>query len=316
MMRRGHLVGLVYAVLAVGPTAGVAQSPARTPSLDEVAQLARSGQYAQARHDIDAWWQATPSPSPDDAVRAHLLRGRLAVDPDSAENDYLAIVLGFPTKPQAAEALLRLGQLLVMKGEVQRAQGYLQRLAADYPGSEYRGPGLLWLARAYNAGGRVALACNTARAGLQGSRSDPDLSSLLQLEEAASCRVGSDSAAHNAAPADRAAPTPSRPTPRAQPAPARPRRAPSKPAPAATEQGRFAVQVGAFRQRSGAESLAARLDKAGHASRVVQVPNSSLLRVRLGHFPTAQDAAALVRRLKAQGFPAVVVGDADREHKP
>lgn len=307
MMRRAKLVGLVGVALALAPATGAAQSPAQasaqTLTLDTVAQLVDSGQYSQARRAIDAWWQAASDPSPADAARAHLLRGRLAMDPDSAEHDYLAIALGFPTQPQAPEALLRLGQLLIMKGDAQRAQGYLQRLAADYPGSEFHGPGLLWLARAYNADSRSAQACNAARTGLRDSGSDPDLSSLLQLEEASSCRVGDDSATDNAPAARQPAPAPGRP-------------APAKAAPATAPQGRFAVQVGAFRQRDGAESLAARLRKAGHTPRLVLVPNSSLLRVRIGHFSTAQDAGGLVRQLKAQGFPAVVVGDANREQGP
>ncbi|MEJ2216129.1 MAG: SPOR domain-containing protein [Gemmatimonadota bacterium] len=298
-MRRLSLPCLACVVLAVVPVAGAAQ----TPSLDQVEQLMQSGQYQQARQAIAQWWNATPDPGPRDAARAHLLRGRLAVDPDSAETDYLAIALGFPTQPQAAEALLRLGQLLVNKGELQRAQGYLQRLAADYPGSDLRGPGLLWLARAYDIGGHRPQACNAARLGLRDSGTNPDLASLLHVEEASSCQLTSDSAAKPA-------------KARSQPAPARrPAQRPS-PAPATPSRGPYAVQVGAFRLKHGAEALAAKLTKAGHTARLVLVPNSDLLRVRVGRFTTSQDAEDLVRRLKAEGFPAVVVGDADHEHEP
>ncbi|MEJ2678661.1 MAG: SPOR domain-containing protein [Gemmatimonadota bacterium] len=304
MMRHVNLTGLLCAVVLASPAVGSAQTPGQTPTLDEVEQLALSGQYQQARQAIDEWWRATPDPSPADAVRGHMLRGRLTVDPDSAEADYLAIALGYPTQPEAAEALLRLGQLLLMKGDAQRAQGYLQRLAADYPGSEFHGPGLLWLARAYNATGRGAQACNAARTGLRDSDSDPDLSSMLQVEVAASCGVAQASAANDSAGAP------------AAPAKARTEPARSNPGPAVTSQGRFAVQVGAFRQRDGAEALAARLRKAGHTPRLVLVPNSGLIRVRVGRFATSQDAEILVRRLKGQGFPAVVVGDAGRERRP
>lgn len=303
MMRRANLIGLLC-VVATAPATAAAQSPAQTLTLDSVSQLVQNGQYQQARQAINQWWRATPDPSPADAVRAHMLRGQLAVDPDSAEADYLAIALGYPTQPEAAEALLRLGQLLLMKGDAQRAEGYLQRLAADYPGSEFHGPGLLWLARAYNATGRGAQACNAARTGLRDSNSDPDLSSLLQVEVAASCGVAQASAPSDSARAP------------AAPAKARPEPAPSNPEPAATGEGRFAVQVGAFRQRDGAEALAARLRKAGHTPRLVLVPNSGLIRVRVGRFTTSQDAEVLVRRLKGQGFPAVVVGDAGGERSP
>lgn len=303
-MRRPTLACLACIILALSPVVGAAQ----TPSLDRVEQLMQSGQYQQARQAISQWWSATPDPGPGDAARAHLLQGRLTVDPDSAETDYLAIALGFPTQPQAAEALLRLGQLLVIKGDVQRAQGYLQRLAADYPGSDLRGPGLLWLARAYNIGGHRPQACNAARLGLRDSGSNPDLASLLHVEEASACQLNSDSAASPAK--ARQQPAPARPTP-PQPTPRRP-----TPPAEAPGQGRYAVQAGAFRLKNGAAALAARLEKAGHSSRLVLVPNSELFRVRVGRFTTTMEAEDLVRRLKAEGFNAVVVGDADHEHKP
>ncbi|HKJ93025.1 MAG TPA: hypothetical protein VJ957_07645, partial [Longimicrobiales bacterium] len=91
-VRRAAAVALC-AVLASAPAAARAQTAdgQQTPTLDQVEQLAQSGQYDKAREAIDAWWRATPDPPPADAVRGHLLRGRLTVDPDSAESDYLAI---------------------------------------------------------------------------------------------------------------------------------------------------------------------------------------------------------------------------------
>ena len=57
----------------------------------------------------------------------------------------------------------------------------------------------------------------------------------------------------------------------------------------------------------------ARLREAGHEPRMVQVPRSDLLRVRIGRFTDRRQAERLVTQLRDQGFDAVVVIDADEE---
>ncbi len=265
-------------------------------TLEDVEALIQVGRYEEARAAIDAWWERPGNPDAAAVVRGHMLRARLTLDPAEAEADYLAIVLGHPANPAAAEALLRLGQALLLRGEVHRAQGYLQRLVADYPGSPRHGPGTLWLARSYNASDRHQAACRIARRGIA-ETSDPNLAALLRLEEAASCRLTAE--APEAAP-ETPEPAPDTPEPTEEAEPA----------------GNFAVQAGAFRQQEGAEALAERLRQAGHRPRLVRVPNSQLLRVRLGRFASAQDAGRLVRTLEAEGFSAIVVADAHRERRP
>lgn len=283
---------------------------AQRVSLDDVEALLRQGEYAEARRVIAEWWDVVDRPTTDDVVRGHLLRGRLAVDPVDAEPDYLAVVLGHPTHQGAAEALLRLGQSLLLRDEVPRAQGYLQRLVADYPGSPHHGPGSLWLARAFNRAGHHQSACRVARRAVEVA-ADPDLAALLRLEEAASCRVTAgqpEAAQPDPDPGERPA------TPEPVELPTEPRD--PEPERAAPETGNFAVQAGAFRQRDGAEQLASRLEQAGHDTRLVLVAGSSLLRVRLGRFPSAQAAGDLARQLKAAGFDVIVVADAHRERAP
>lgn len=78
--------------------------------------------------------------------------------------------------------------------------------------------------------------------------------------------------------------------------------------------GRAAIQVAAFRERSGARSVARQLEKAGFQDvRLVTVPDNTLIRVRIGRFDNSAAAAATVAKLKAGGFSAVVVFDAERE---
>lgn len=73
--------------------------------------------------------------------------------------------------------------------------------------------------------------------------------------------------------------------------------------------GRWLVQVGAFEQKVNAERLAARLRGAGFqaAVRPLASGGKTLHGVRVGPAGSAQDAAALARRLAAAGYAGRVV---------
>ncbi len=281
---------LIPALLALAVLAGRAHGQAA--ELDRVDALIAAGDYAGARTAIERWWRDGDDVRRAPAaarVRALMLRARLAPDPAAAERDYLAVALGHPTSPFAPEALLSLGQGFLATRDIVRAASYLRRLVDDYPASPHRPTGLLWLARARRLHGDTATACATTRHALESASAD--LATLLRREEAAVCPHAAPAAA-DSSPA------------------ATPDSAPAEPA------GRFAVQAGAFRQPGGARALADRLRRAGHQPRVVLVPGSSLLRVRVGRLADAAAATALARRLGAAGFAAVVVRDADRERTP
>ena len=304
---------LAVALLLLVPTGGAAQ----VPTLDRVDSLVAAGRYDEARAGLDRWWsarQAFDVPGSDRA-RAMVLRGRLQTDPAAAENDYLGVVIGHPTSPHAPEALLRLGQGLLATGQAARAAGYLQRLVADYPGRPQRTLGLLWLARAHTGARNLPAACRAARDGLD-DVDDAEIAAMLRIEEAAACAIGGQLA--EAPRADPAPAPPAQPA-RQDPAPAEAR---ERPPPATTAGAReapggaFAVQTGAFRYRQGAEALMGRLRTAGYEPRLVLVPNSELMRVRVGRFATAGDAARVVTEVRRAGFDAVVVGDARAERTP
>jgi cell division septation protein DedD len=115
-----------------------------------------------------------------------------------------------------------------------------------------------------------------------------------------------------APPVNRSPPVAAEPAPGAAPAAAAPERRPppSRPAPAA---GPYAVQLGAFADSVRARTLAQRALDAGFEPRLVTTPGTELVRVRVGRFTGAGEATALYDRLRAGGFEAMVVADADRE---
>ncbi|MBI4545020.1 MAG: SPOR domain-containing protein [Gemmatimonadetes bacterium] len=278
-MRR---LALLLAFAAARPVAALPQAGA----VERAEALARAGDYAAARSALARWWQeAAAAAAPADGglhARALLLRASLATDRDTAQADYLALVLGYPTAPQASEALLRLGQGLLAAGDTSRGLAYLERLAADYPQSPSRAAGLLWLARAYAAGRQGEEACRAAARGLAAPSSDADLVTMLRAEERRHCLA-------------------------VRPAPAPPARAAA---------ARYAVQAGAFRARAGAEKIASELRSAGFEPRIVYVAGSELIRVRVGRFGSRADADALARRINAAGLEGFVVADAGAERAP
>ena len=86
--------------------------------------------------------------------------------------------------------------------------------------------------------------------------------------------------------------------PKTAPAPA------SKPAPKAAEQGKFAVQVGAFSTRANADAAARQVG--GTAS-----PAGKLWRVRMGPFGSNAEAKAALAKAKAKGYSDARIQRAD-----
>lgn len=308
------LTGLAIAGIALVPAAPLA---GQQPSLPLVDSLMTAGEYDAARSTLVGWWSGRNEGdvAGSDMARALMLRAQLEPAPRSAESDYLSVVLGYPASPHAAEALLRLGQGLLATGDATRAAAYLDRLATDYPGRLQRPVTLLWLARASIAARRADAACRAAREGLEGTQ-DPILAGMLRAEAGAACG-GTDTSAPPEAPVVAAAEdvveeVPMEQGPVVEPAPVRPSAAEQQSAAA----GEWTVQTGAFRQRATANALMDRLRRAGHSARLVLVPDSDLLRVRVGRYPTSSSASEMVRRLKGAGFDAVVARDASREREP
>lgn len=314
MMRRGALIALVV-LLAGGPAGAAAQSG----DLDRVDALLAAGRLTEARTTLDRWFAANPAGArgagTEDRARARLLEGRLTPDVGEAEEAYRSVVLSYPRTRAAPEAMLRLGQVLVAvamadadSAAARRAVEYLGRLVDDYPGSEHRTLGMLWLARAHEVAGDHASACSVTRDALLGGIADPVMNGLFETERTAACTAATDGPRPDD-PQARSEP------PRADPPPTRgvERAPPARPDPPTGEVQRFAVQAAALRDRAGADALVARLRRAGFDPRIVRVEGSALHRVRLGRYEGTATAAQLARRVRQAGFDAVVVTDAHRE---
>ncbi|HKJ02575.1 MAG TPA: SPOR domain-containing protein [Longimicrobiales bacterium] len=79
--------------------------------------------------------------------------------------------------------------------------------------------------------------------------------------------------------------------------------------------GQFTVQLGAFSSEGRAEALRRRAADAGFEARLVTVPGSALIRVRVGVFDAQEGADDILKRLRELGFTAALARDAHREER-
>lgn len=181
-----------------------------------------------------------------------------------------------------------------------------RRLVIEFPGGTYSDQALFRLAQsAYAAGDSAGAAAAVGQLGREYPASPVRREAEAWLETAGPVpeRLAGDSLVAGAPPAEaEVSPAPGAPAPAEAGAP--PEEAP---------RGRFAVQLGAFSSMDRAEALRRRASAAGFEARLVRVPGSGLVRVRVGTFDSAEGAGEILGRLRDLGFTAAVARDAHRE---
>ena len=76
-----------------------------------------------------------------------------------AERDYRRLVVEHPMSPRAEDALMRLAQLELARGDQQLAVRHLERLVLEHPESPNRARARYWTARAWMDAGEVTKGC-------------------------------------------------------------------------------------------------------------------------------------------------------------
>lgn len=308
-MRTRLVTALVALVVVLHPAPSAAQEK---PTLDRVEELTREGRTEDARQVLLDWWDGSyAKASRRDVQRALWLRGRLTVDPAQAELDYRRLVIEYPGGPFSDQALLRLAQGAFGQGDSATAAEDVARIGREYPGSATARAAAEWLASAGPAPPRdpdlpgappdtVAGATDAQPPDVPGTPPDTLRGVRAQAPDTATAAVRP--------PPDVSAPVASPPdtVTRAGREPPRER---------ATPRPRFAVQLGAFANRSRAEALRRRAADAGFDARLVVIPGSDLIRVRVGAFDEEPAALAILRQLTDRGFTAAVSRDADLEER-
>jgi cell division protein FtsN len=159
-LRSRLLLGLVTLAVATLPARAPAQQPAAIDTTFLRAhRLVSLGEGEAGRAIIDSIIRVTPAGTPAYA-EGLFWRAVTAVRAEDAERDYLRIVVEFPLSPRAEDALIRLAELEMMRGDRLRAQRHLQRLIVEHPNGVSRARASYWLARVFFESNDLPRACN------------------------------------------------------------------------------------------------------------------------------------------------------------
>jgi TolA-binding protein len=326
MLRRTFLSG---ALIFGAVTTVDAQPAARSAdaAFTRAQEMASDGNSAAGRLLVDSVIRAT-SPTSPIYPQALFYRATLATNAADAESDYRHIVVDYPLAPQAEDALLRLAQLELARGDRDDALGHLQRIPRDYPRSKSLARASYWIARVLFEKNDIAGACAAnANAMAQTSEGEVELRNQIQYQ---SQRCASYAAAKDVTPptvaADSSPPAAATTNPVQVPA-KQPMTLPTKardtepsvvepktPVPTAAEVKNapasavgtrsYSVQVAAYNKKPQAEKLAASLEKRGYQARVDGV--AAPFRVRIGRYTTAREAEVALKEIKSKGMAGFV----------
>ncbi len=283
----------VVAAVVAGVVAGVAPwqranaqvSPAVESSVDRARGMMDVGKGEAARLLLDSLVLRSAAGS-DDLAESLYWRAVLSESAADAERDWKRLVIVVPLSPRTPNALLRLGELEILRGRPADARAYFERIERDFPETTQRPKAAIWIARSYFEERDVAKAC-TATDALQRLEM-PDGELRLQAGELQQrCRAATAAAA--AAPGATAASDGGATG-----------AAPSAAGGGTTTSGIvFTVQLAAYNTRREANAYVARLAKRGITARVDG--DRKPFRVRVGKYDTREEATAMLAKLKKQG---------------
>lgn len=346
MFRWTYLPG---ALLSCAATLAVAQTPARLtdPVFVRAQGLVSDGNGAAGRALIDSVIAVTP-PTARLYPEALYWRASLAANAADAESDYKHIVVDYPLAPQAEDALLRLAQLELARGDREGALIHLQRIPRDYPRSKSLARASYWTARVLFEKNDVPGACAAnANALAQAGDAEIELRNQIQYQGQrcpAAAAVASAPAPNTATPPAPVSPPvtekvsvadtisakvsippktvtqnerPKAPTTANDTKPSTvdlakspaTAKLPPKPSTVSRSNG-YSVQVAAYSHKAEADKLTTSLVKRGYQARVDG--EVAPFRVRIGRYATTKDAEDALKRIKAKQMDGFVVKAPER----
>jgi tetratricopeptide (TPR) repeat protein len=268
-------------------------------------------------------------------------RATLASNAADAESDYKHLVVDYPLAPQAEDALLRLAQLELARGDRDGALAHLQRIPRDYPRSKSLARASYWTARVLFEKNDIPNACAANANALSKAAADEiELRNQIQYQGqrcpllATSVASAKPQAIDTPPPAPATAVTATAPsastaaggsaakkvkTADSEPAKSAPPVSPvvkievasadvataTKPVATTSTGGVYSVQVAAYNHKADASKLAFSLVKRGYAARVDG--DSAPFRVRIGRYSTAGEAEKAFAKIKAKHIDGFVL---------
>jgi cell division septation protein DedD len=342
-------VCLVTLMLPCAVTLASAQvtAPAVDPVFARAQALVSDGNGTAGRALVDSVLKATPPYAPL-YPQALFWRASLAANAADAESDYKHIVVDYPLAPQAEDALLRLAQLELARGDRDGALSHLQRIPRDYPRSKSLARANYWTARVLFEKNDIANACVANASALSEAGTDEiELRNQIQYQgqrfpaprvaapptlartDSASAvtvpvsapsstsvqTLGDSTRTESNASNGSGAPRPVTPPTDAKPSVAEPvkpiARESSRETKSTAEHGsKYSVQIAAYNRKQDAEKLATALLKRGYQARVDG--NVVPFRVRIGLYSTSTEAEGALKKIKAKHMDGFVVRAPER----
>lgn len=266
---RGTMIALSVAALSQAGPLGAQATGHVTPRADSLLyqraqRLVATGDGAGGRSLVDSMLAALPTSSPRYPEGLYW-RAALAVNGVDAERDYRRVAVEYPLSARVHDALIRLAQLELARGDLALARAHLQRLLREHPPASARASAWYWLARLdleENAAARACASLDSARAHL--APGDSALADRMAGERSR-CGARREAGARDAS------------------------------------DSALTIQVAALPTRAAADRLRSRLAAQGHDAHVVGT--SAPFRVRVGRYTSRADAeraAAVLRRSKIE----------------
>ncbi|MGE5750054.1 MAG: tetratricopeptide repeat protein, partial [Gemmatimonas sp.] len=135
-------------ILALAPVSAKAQATIPVdPAYKRAQALVNDGNVTAGRALVDSMI-AVAAPGSNEYAEGVYWRAVLAATAADAEMDYRRIVVDFPASPRVEDALIRLAQLEIARGNYDAALRHLNRLATEHPDSPSRARAGYWSARA------------------------------------------------------------------------------------------------------------------------------------------------------------------------
>lgn len=312
VVRGAHVAFLVATAAMFAPCQAQDPSAPRVWdfALQRAQRLAGDGDLVGARAITDSILAASPEGSAA-FIEALFRRATFAASADEARRDYLKIAVEFSLAPRSEDALLRLAQMELARGDRVAAKRYLDRLAREHADGKLRAQGQYWMGRALLEEGALPQACvafSEARARLLAM--DVELGNQISYYSR-QCETVAKAEERRAAPDSALGGETSRRTAPAVGIDSAVRgkvmagRLPGRAAASRAVTGAaWSAQVAAYGVKAEAERVAQKLKARGLDARVT---DEKPFRVRLGRFARREEAAALVERLRSQKIAAIVV---------
>jgi cell division septation protein DedD len=298
-------VAMIALAASIGALPSMAQSSA-SGAQDSVfrraQRLASDGNASGARALVDSVLAASAEGSVQ-YTDALFWRASLAESVDQARRDYLRLAVDFPLSLRAEDALLRLAQIELARGDRTAARKHLDHLMLEHPNGRSRPEAAYWMGRVLLDEGAMAAACaSLADARDRVPDSAVELSNQINYYARQCVNVqrafgatpnDSTTRADSTARMTHAAGNPSRGEGTSRSAAKPPLRGPT-----------WSVQVAAYSTKTDADQLAQQLNSRGYTARVT---SDLPFRVRIGRFAKHSDALLLMRKLKDAKMTAIVV---------